>query len=224
MEKVIKVPDSWEEVTIETLQELNNANNVHEKIAIIIDQDPEDIRKYDTATIARLSNALGWIHEMPKEDSLKNVIEIDGIEYGLLDKFSDLLYGEWMDIEEYCKEPIENIHKLMAMFYRPLLTTLKDGTRILDEYNVKEAHERAETFRKKMKVSECYGALVFFSLIEKRCLVTIQAYFQVEIIKMQAMKERQKQKERLESQKRKGLLSGVGGHLRTLLQKGTSSK
>jgi hypothetical protein len=223
MEKqTIKVPDSWDEINIISLQEIHNAINIYEKIAIIIDQDPSDIRKYDTESFNRINAALSWIHDMPKEDDYKKVIVVDEMEYGLMDKFSDLLLGEWMDIEEYCKDPINNIHKLMALFYRPLLTTLKDGTRILEDYNLKEAHERAELFRNNMKVSECYGALVFFSLIGSESLKTIQDYFLAEIIKMKTIKEKTNQKERLGLQKRRGLLNGAGGHLRTLWRKVTS--
>lgn len=216
----ITVPDSWDEINIETLQELSRAKSIYDKISIIIDQDPEYIKKFDTDTFNRLSNALGWIHSFPGEDQVKKLIVVDGLEYGLIDRFSSFLLGQWMDIEEYLKEPIENIHKIMALFYRPVLTTLRDGSLILDDYDSKEAKVRAEVFKTHMKVSDAYSALVFFSLIEKESLKTIQVYFQVDILRMKIEQEKRNLKESKEKPRRKGLLNGLGGHLRTTWLKG----
>ena len=193
MIKTITTPDSWSEVNISQFQELSVTDDIFEKIAILTDEDPEELKLMDVASFGRLTAALAWVHILPNEDARKDVIVIDGIEYGFIDKLSSLSLGEWIDIENYLKDPIKNLHKLMAMFYRPLLTTLKDGTRITEDYDVTQASNNANTFLTKMNVSDCYGSLVFFSLIANDCLKTIQAYFQVEILKNQLKKMSQKE-------------------------------
>ena len=193
MIKTITTPDSWSEVNISQFQELSVTEDIFEKIAILTDEDPEELKLMDVASFGRLTAALAWVHILPNEDARKDVIVIDGIEYGFIDKLSSLSLGEWIDIENYLKDPIKNLHKLMAMFYRPLLTTLKDGTRITEDYDVTQASNNANTFLTKMNVSDCYGSLVFFSLIANDCLKTIQAYFQVEILKNQLKKMSQKE-------------------------------
>jgi len=193
MIKTITTPDSWSEVNISQFQELSVTEDIFEKIAILTDEDPEELKLMDVASFGRLTAALAWVHILPNEDARKDVIVIDEIEYGFIDKLSSLSLGEWIDIENYLKDPIKNLHKLMAMFYRPLLTTLKDGTRITDDYDITQASNNANTFLTKMNVSDCYGSLVFFSLIANDCLKTIQAYFQVEIMKNQLMKMNQKE-------------------------------
>lgn len=193
MIKTITTPDSWSEVNISQFQELSVTDDIFEKIAILTDEDPEELKLMDVASFGRLTAALSWVHVLPNEDARKDVIVIDGIEYGFIDKLSSLSLGEWIDIENYLKDPIKNLHKLMAMFYRPLLTTLKDGTRITEDYDVTQASNNANTFLTKMNVSDCYGSLVFFSLIANDCLKTIQAYFQVEILKNQLKKMSQKE-------------------------------
>ena len=193
MIKTITTPDSWSEVNISQFQELSVTEDIFEKIAILTDEDPEELKLMDVASFGRLTAALSWVHILPNEDARKDVIVIDGIEYGFIDKLSSLSLGEWIDIENYLKDPIKNLHKLMAMFYRPLLTTLKDGTRITEDYDVTQASNNANTFLTKMNVSDCYGSLVFFSLIANDCLKTIQAYFQVEILKNQLKKMSQKE-------------------------------
>lgn len=192
MIKTITTPDSWNEVNISQFQELAVTDDIFEKIAILTDEDPEELKLMDVASFGRLTAALSWIHIMPDENTRKDVITIDGIEYGFIDKLSSLSLGEWIDIENYLKDPIKNLHKLMAMFYRPLLTTLNDGTRITEDYDVVQAQNNANTFLSKMNVSDCYGSLVFFSLIANDCLKTIQAFFQVEILKNQLAKLNQK--------------------------------
>ena len=193
MQKTITTPDSWSEVNISQFQELSVTDDIFEKIAILTDEDPEELKLMDVASFGRLTAALSWVHILPNEDARKDVIVIDGIEYGFIDKLSSLSLGEWIDIENYLKDPIKNLHKLMAMFYRPLLTTLKDGTRITEDYDITQASNNANTFLTKMNVSDCYGSLVFFSLIANDCLKTIQAYFQVEILKNQLTKMNQKE-------------------------------
>lgn len=193
MIKTITTPDSWNEVNISQFQELSVTEDIFEKIAILTDEDPEELKLMDVASFGRLTAALSWVHILPNEDARKDVIVIDEIEYGFIDKLSSLSLGEWIDIENYLKDPIKNLHKLMAMFYRPLLTTLKDGTRITEDYDITQASNNANTFLTKMNVSDCYGSLVFFSLIANDCLKTIQAYFQVEILKNQLMKMNQKE-------------------------------
>ena len=193
MIKTITTPDSWSEVNISQFQELSVTDDIFEKIAILTDEDPEELKLMDVASFGRLTAALSWVHILPNEDARKDVIVIDEIEYGFIDKLSSLSLGEWIDIENYLKDPIKNLHKLMAMFYRPLLTTLKDGTRITEDYDVTQASNNANTFLTKMNVSDCYGSLVFFSLIANDCLKTIQAYFQVEILKNQLKKMSQKE-------------------------------
>lgn len=188
MQKTITTPDSWSEVNISQFQELSVTEDIFEKIAILTDEDPEELKLMDVASFGRLTAALAWVHVLPNEDARKDVIVIDEIEYGFIDKLSSLSLGEWIDIENYLKDPIKNLHKLMAIFYRPLLTTLKDGTRITEDYDITQASNNANTFLTKMNVSDCYGSLVFFSLIANDCLKTIQAYFQVEILKNQLMK------------------------------------
>lgn len=193
MIKTITTPDSWSEVNISQFQELSVTEDIFEKIAILTDEDPEELKLMDVASFGRLTAALAWVHILPNEDARKDMIVIDDIEYGFIDKLSSLSLGEWIDIENYLKDPIKNLHKLMAIFYRPLLTTLKDGTRITDDYDITQASNNANTFLTKMNVSDCYGSLVFFSLIANDCLKTIQAYFQVEILKNQLMKMNQKE-------------------------------
>ena len=213
--KTINVPDSWSEVTVTQFQELEATENIIEKIAILANEDPEYIRKMDIESFKRVSKALEWVHTMPDEKEGSEVLTIDDTKYYLI-QMSSLSLGSWMDIEHYMQEPIQNIHKLMAIFYRESPNA---------EYNSITGAKRAELFLERMSVNDCYGTLVFFSLIEKKCLTTIKDYFQMQVLMMQVKQElKQKQNELREKRKKRKLLSGVGFRSLITWLKGTSQR
>ena len=198
MQKKITVPDGWNDVNIATFQELNNVednqNKAFEIISILIDEDPEDVKKWDVASFNRVNNALGWVQTLPTKEDFKKVIEIDGIKYGFVEKLSSLSLGQWMDIEHYLQDSIGNLHKLMAMFYRPIQ---EDGS--IEPYDSVSGVDRAELFKEKLSINNCYGALLFFSSIGKGCIPNLEVYFLKETLKMMKQKRKEKLRAKLKS-------------------------
>ena len=177
MEKIVKTPDSWNEINISTFQELRSVNDgdnkMFEIVSILIDEDPEEIKKWDLASFKRVSDALTWTNTLPTKEDFKKVIEIDGVKYGFVERLSSLNLGQWMDIETYLRDTIVNLHKLMAIFYRPIIS---ERPIIIEPYDSVSGAKRAELFKYKLSIAECYGALVFFSTIERESLLNSQAY------------------------------------------------
>ena len=198
--KTIKLPDSWAEITMRQFQELESTESIVEKISILADEDPELIKKIDLKSYKKISEALNWIHTLPEEKECSEII-IDENKYNLI-RLSSLSLGSWMDIEHYGKDPVNNLHKLMAIFYRP------EGEA---EYDSETAIKRAELFLDKMSVNDAYGTLVFFSLIEKKCLTTIKVYFQVQTL-IQEMIRKPKLNGLSEKQKKRKQKSGAGSY------------
>ena len=166
---------------------------------------------------------MSWVEHLPNENKQKDVINIDGIEYGLI-KFSDMTGGEWVDMEGYLEDSIVNLHKIVALFYRPILTTLNDGSLILEDYDTKTANARAELFKEKLNVEDVYGVVVFFCNIANRSIATIQVYFLEETIKMKIQASSQKVKQSKDSQKKQKQRSGIGMLSFIAWLKGTSRK
>lgn len=155
---IVKIPDSWDEISIRTLQELFSVgDNIIERIAILSDTDPEEVKKWDIASIQRVGNALAWTNELPKQKDIKSNISINGKEYSFSKKLSSLNGGEWLDLEHFIKEPIMDLHKVMALFYGCEQEEAKD-----------------------IKISDAYSCLLFFSTIEKESYQSIQAYLMTE--------------------------------------------
>lgn len=94
------------------------------------------------------------------DGSVDNIITIDGKSYGLTN-VKKLTVGEMADIDVLKNHPILNfnLHKIMAILYRPLISKLPFK---IDEYTTEGYEERAELFADKMPVKVALNTAVFF--------------------------------------------------------------
>jgi hypothetical protein len=69
-------------------------------------------------------------------------------EYGLVTDFFKLTMSEWVDLEVYSNSEnvVDNIHKIMAILYRPVTKKLKNNKYQIENYNSNEIESRAEEF------------------------------------------------------------------------------
>lgn len=175
----LNLPDGWHEVTIEQYQEISNTDGddkLIDVVAILADEDPEEIRKIDADSLPVILNQIAWIKSLPEEGTFKPIIEIDGEKYGFINRLADLTVGEWIDLESWIGKSNENLHRIMSVLYRPLVSASNDNYRVIDKYVVSEAQDRAKLFRSKVNLGDVYGAMLFFSLIESEFLRIMPKY------------------------------------------------
>lgn len=204
--ETIKVPDSWDEVTIGQYQELLESKKDFERVSVLIDQDPEDVRKYDPQSMARILKHLSWTQIPPDQNRYNRFIEVDGVEYRLVHNLNSFTLGEWIDMDEYVKDFNNNLHLVIAMLYRPA-----------GEYRAEDVAGRANLFRDKVSIGQVYGAFVFFSLVATKSMLTTQLY-SIRKLLIQMKQNMRKKKGWL----KKGLQeSGAGITMPTAWPKGT---
>ena len=201
--KTIKTPDSWNEVTISQFQEINTIDNNNtskslEIVSVLINEDVEDIRTYDVASLNRILSALSWCEQLPNDKDFIEQITIDNIEYNLV-KLSSLSVGEWIDLEGYLSDPIPNLHNIAGLLYRDTY----------EPYDTDTSAIRAELFKYKVSVCDVYGMVVFFCNIERLSMETIKDYFKAEIQRM-TIQTKTQQTKKLGWLKRLRLRSGAG--------------
>lgn len=184
----IKVPDGWNEVSIGTFQELAEAKDLIERVAILIDEDPDIVKCFDIHSLNKVAELIKWMDELPKQDDWKRNITIGDKEYFFNDKLSSLSAGQWLDLEHYLLNPTENLHKIIALFYKG----------------------DAEEF-KSVSMADAYGCMLFFSSIENLYTLNIEVYLKIQLAKMEKMT---KKKERIKKIVRSGL--GLGSFIRWL--------
>jgi hypothetical protein len=176
MKTVVTVPNSWDEVTVGQFQELQNLDTKSKDYSlnvasILLDKDPEEIRKYDVTSADKISRHLEWVMQMPSEDSYKQQIVVEGKTYTLIENLNKFSNGEWFDMEDYLEDKDTNLHYLFAMFYR------LPG----EEYSGSKCKERGRLFSEKVNIGDVYGCLVFFSNVAKRSMITTQVYLMDQI-------------------------------------------
>lgn len=183
----IKIPDNWNEVTIGQFMELsaldkNSKDYGINSLSILIDKDPEEIRKFDVNSLTKIIHHLEWSMKYPDDDFYKESIEVDGVEYGKIENLNSFSGGEWWDMEEYLNDYDNNIHNIFAMIYRPLN----------DEYDASECKKRGVLFKEKAVIGDVYGSLVFFSNVERKSMITIQDYLYRKTLQKTKRKKREK--------------------------------
>ena len=106
----------------------------------------------------------------------KNRFTIDNIEYGFIPNLEDLSVGEYADINNYLGD-IQNLHKALAVLYRPI--TEKSG----DLYRI-EDYEGSDKYSGAMKYAPLDIALasqVFFYLLGIELLNSTADYLEAEM-------------------------------------------
>ena len=100
----------------------------------------------------------------------KEIIELNGVEYGFVPDWDEFSAGEWIDMETYTADFWKTPHKAMSILYRPV--DRKWG----DRYSIKPytAKEDAEVFLD-MPAPLVAGALLFFWSTEKKLLNALQS-------------------------------------------------
>ena len=178
--ETIKLPDSWDEITIGQYQEIcsiesdDNVRRWVEIISILSNSDPEKVKLMNPVKFAQAVEHLSFILTLPSDRIFKDEIVIDGVTYKFKERLESLTVGEWLDLEAYIDDTNHNIHKTFAVLY-------SDGTDNIDK--------RSKVFKEKMMIGDVYAALVFFSLIGKESIQTIKDYLMSESERMTILEE-----------------------------------
>nr|WP_298660967.1 hypothetical protein [uncultured Flavobacterium sp.] len=174
----ITLPDGWHEVKISQFQEIAELpeDAYRDNTVLEILADTEGLENISVDSRIKCINQISWVFNPPSENEYKRVISIDGVDF-FLRNYRDLKIGERIDLKEYTKNGIKNLHKIAAILYKP-------------EKEVKNAEL---LFQEKVNVQDVYGSLVFFWNIANRSTKIMQTYL------MEEMSQKMKQKKKKQS-------------------------
>jgi len=148
-------------------------------VAALTGRTKEEIRMWDLDSLSKVSNLYAEISD--HKELFHPIIEWNGELYGY-SNIKQFTLGEYIDLEEYCKDLENNMHKVAAILYRPVKKhrfdsikfTLKQGINVarnkvtnpfdwyeLEVYNNKTRKLVEEKF-KKFPVHLFLGAVSFF--------------------------------------------------------------
>jgi hypothetical protein len=131
-EKVsIEIPTTWNDISIKMYNKFQRLKKRKKKlgeqefniqvICIICDIKREMLERMEVKDINKIAKELRFLmSSKPNTDRLQKKVEWNGKKYGFIPNLSEITMGEYIDIEEYCKEAHKNIHKIMSILYRPI--------------------------------------------------------------------------------------------------------
>lgn len=154
----------WEDVTLDRWVKLishkgkTKSADARVTIEALSDIPATVIDKLDLATIVVILNSLATMQKS-ENSSLREIIEIEGKEYGFHPDLDSITLGEFADLETYMQDMEKNLPEIMAVLFRPIVA--KEGDYYQIEAYDGEIKLRAEVMRK-ISAEKVQDALVFF--------------------------------------------------------------
>ena len=180
----LTIPNEWSDITIGIYQEYvkiqqgksNEKNKVISSLALLCDTKPLIVKKMAYTDLLDIMNIIKvMIDAEPKKEDFKKMFTFSEIEFGFVPNLNKLTTGEYIDLESYCKNPIENLHIIMSILYRKVIKKVNDRYAI-EPYNPDEFKE--ELF-KDCPMDIALSSLGFFLTLGER-LATISRRYLVQ--------------------------------------------
>ena len=186
----LTIPDNWSDITIGIYQKYvkiqegkgSEKNKIVKSLALLCGTSPFVVKKMAYKDLLEIMAIIKkMIDTEPDKEQFRKVFEFNGEEYGFCPNLSNISTGEYIDLESYCKEPIENLHTIMSILYRKI--TFKRNERYaIEEYNPDEFKE--ELF-KDCPMDIALGSLGFFLTLGENLARISHSYLQAQKVKVQ---------------------------------------
>tara|TARA_R110000737_G_scaffold106687_2_gene139504 strand:+ start:413 stop:1033 length:621 start_codon:yes stop_codon:yes gene_type:complete len=112
------------------------------------------------------------IKALDTEVPFENKFTLNGIEYGFVPDLDEITTGEYVDLST-CGTDHELLHRVMAILFRPIVSTDPFGNYVIAQYN---GTKKTEEIMKKAPMSIVNGMLVFFCNLSKELEKTLKEY------------------------------------------------
>tara|TARA_R110000803_G_scaffold97038_3_gene165181 strand:+ start:731 stop:1333 length:603 start_codon:yes stop_codon:yes gene_type:complete len=173
----LKLPENIEDITLDQYQkytvlvgreDLDEISFNKRLISIFTDLKFRDIEKvaykdYEFI-VAQITLAL------TQEAEFKSTFKINGVEFGFIPNLNDISTGEYVDLSTH-GTTIENMHKVMAVLFRPIKSKDFFGNYEIEPYT---GTKRYAELMKYTPLSIVNGALVFFYNLSKELRIATQ--------------------------------------------------
>ena len=143
------IPNQWSDITIGMYQKYvkiqeskgNDKNRAIKILSLICGVKTSIVKKMQYKDMIEIIGILKkMIDSEPDKAKFRKKFVFNQEQYGFIPNLSELTTGEYIDLEAYCKEPIENLHIIMSILYRKI--TFERGDRYAIElYNPDEFKE-----------------------------------------------------------------------------------
>ena len=186
----LTIPDNWADITIATYQKYVKIqdgkgcekNKIIRSVALLCNTSTAIVKKMMYSDLLEIIQIIKLLVDTePDKEEFRKVFKFKGEEYGFCPNLNEISTGEYIDLETYCKEPIENLHIIMSILYRPV--NFKRGDRYaIEDYNPDEFKE--ELF-KDCPMDIALNCLGFFLTLGSELAMISHNYLQAQETKLQ---------------------------------------
>tara|TARA_R100000700_G_scaffold9446_1_gene13735 strand:- start:8481 stop:9062 length:582 start_codon:yes stop_codon:yes gene_type:complete len=186
----LTIPDNWSDITIGTYQEYvkiqqgkgSEKNKIVKSLSLLCNTTPFVVKKMAYKDLLEIMEIIKkMIDTEPDDEKFRKVFKFKDEEYGFCPNLSNITTGEYIDLESYCKDPIENLHTIMSILYRKVNFSRGDRYSI-EDYNPDEFKE--ELF-KDCPMDIALSSLGFFLTLGERLAKISHSYLQQQEMKLQ---------------------------------------
>ena len=103
-----------------------------------------------------------------------NRFKLGGVEFGFIPELEEMTFGEYTDLDSYIGD-WENMHKAMAVLYRPIVETGLNDTYEIEKYNGSITYSDV---MRHVPLDVVFGANVFFYTLGKELLKSTMTYLE----------------------------------------------
>ena len=186
MEIEIRIPETWQDVTIKQYLKFYNAmkpyDGAEEYSTKIVEVAAYYLCNIDANTLNKLpldtfneiaKNIMELILSGQKQELVKSFV-LGDVKYGFINNLDQMTYGEYVDMVTYSKDSYENAALLCSILYRPIIEENK-GTYKIEEYKGTNENQ-IELFYQKLTMDIVFGALAFFLNLQTDLLNSTLTY------------------------------------------------
>lgn len=177
------IPNKWNEVKLSRYmnfmntyrEDVSEAEQQLHLISTIVGASMDDVGDAKKSVIDGITDRLAELMANPASENLVLEFEIDGVEYGFNPNLSELKLKEFVDLDGKLENGWQDMHKVMAILYRPIIKRHKEKYEI-EDYDFRTAAKRADIFADEMSVEIVNAAASFFLTIAVDYIKITQAY------------------------------------------------
>tara|TARA_R110002012_G_scaffold246332_1_gene421857 strand:- start:212 stop:820 length:609 start_codon:yes stop_codon:yes gene_type:complete len=179
----IDVPTKWTDVSLKAYQNYCRAVEdltdedelVFQSISTLCNVPVDIVKKLRVNDIKEIYERVGKLISIPVNKEVFDRIEMGGVTYGLHPNLDELTMGEYIDLDEACKEGIYGLQGVLAILYRPIIKEAKNRYNI-EVYDVKHL-ENARHFEN-ISIDVVNGLMLFFYNLGSKCLMSSQTFLE----------------------------------------------
>tara|TARA_R110000751_G_scaffold35561_1_gene87288 strand:+ start:26 stop:631 length:606 start_codon:yes stop_codon:yes gene_type:complete len=185
----IIVPENWADVSLKSYQnyvtKINDLKGEDEivihSISSLCNIPLKLIKHLKREDIKQLYTKLSNLISLPINKQVIDKIDIGGIKYGFHPNLDEMTLGEFVDLDEHCKDGVDSIQQVLAILYRPI-TEEKGNNYNIEPYN--ESHIQNARLFENLSIDFANGVMVFFYHLGSELLTSSQGYLEEEVEKL----------------------------------------